>query len=144
MPIREQVSEELLAKMQEVLNNTMTDYKAYKCNSTIAMLLIHLYEVAIVTFTLHYSCGTASYSVVKSHLPNLQTNQEYVKFRDDLVHNLNKINDFKERLSEFLRNFTRDNFNRICEECKIEFDLYEELLQYCIIDEKLKPITSCN
>lgn len=131
MPIREKVSEELLHKMMQVFYRTYYDYKNWKCASTISLLLVHLYELALVAFTLHYSCGIATYSVVKAHLPYLQSNQEFVKFRDDIVHNLYNITDFNARLEIFLQAFTRENFNCICEECNIDIGLYDELLSFC-------------
>ena len=143
MPIRENVSEELLQQLRVVFNRTYTDYKSNTCSSTIALLIIHLYELALVAFTYHYSCGIATYSVVKNHLPNLQTNQEFVKFRDDIVHNLYNIVDFKGRLQLFLQNFTRENFSAICIECGLGDDLYDDLLHYCL-DSKQGTLSRIN
>lgn len=131
MPIREPVSEQLLEQMKKVFGITFRDYKEHMCQSTIALLIVHLYELALVAFTLHYSSGVATYSVVKLKLPYLQGNQEFVKMRDDVVHNLYHIGDFKKRLNEFLMLFSRENFEVICRECDIDFSLYDELLSYC-------------
>ena len=131
MPIREPVSEQLLEQMKKVFGITFHDYKEHRCQSTIALLIVHLYELALVTFTLHYSSGVATYSVVKLKLPYLQGNQEFVKMRDDVVHNLYHISDFKQRLNEFLMLFSRENFDVICRECDIDCSLYDELLSYC-------------
>lgn len=139
MPIREKVSEELLQQMMLVFNRTYSEYKNYKCASTISLLIVHLYELALVAFTLHYSCGIATYSVVKSHLPYLQSNQEFVKFRDDIVHNLYNVTDFNMRLEIFLQNFTRENFNCICQECNIDTELFDELLQFCNKAGQVQP-----
>lgn len=135
MPIREDVSEELLRKMQAVFRETYNDYRNNRCRSTIALLLVHLYELSLVAFTLHYSSGSATYSFVKAKLPNLDRNQEFVKMRDDIVHNLYNLTDFKKRLKVFLQNFTYDNFEVICKECEVDAALYNELMQYCTLEK---------
>ena len=139
MPIREKVSEELLQQMIAVFKRTYSDYKRSTCVSTIGMLLVHLYELALVAFTYHYSCGVATYTVVKEHLPNLQSNQEFVKMRDDIVHNLNNIEDFNSRLLLFLQTFTRENFYAICSECGVPTSLYDDLLHYCLEPVAVNP-----
>ena len=130
LPIREPVSEELLQEMLSVFNRTLNDYKEHRCCSTIAMLLVHLYELSLVAFTLKYSTGCATYSIVKMHLPEQQSCNEFVRFRDDVVHNLYNISNFHSRLSDFLQRFTLDNFQCICEECGVDNSLYNELLEF--------------
>lgn len=94
------------------------------------MLIIHLYEISVVKYTLEYSSGIATFKYVRENLPKQTEAFEFVAFRDDLVHNLNRTIDFNVRLQTFLLRFTKENFISLAQFCGVSTGIYDELLSY--------------
>lgn len=136
MPTREPVSENLLNLVKDYFNKyTIKDLRENLCVSTITCFIIHLYELSIISYTLKYSYGTATFKYVKQNLPRKETANELVIFRDNLTHNFYNIKDFKFELNNFIINFTSDNFKEIFKTLnyseKEAMEIYNILNNYC-------------
>lgn len=134
MPTRDIVTEEMCEAFIKFLKESYRDFLKYKCDSTLRNLICTLYETAIVVFTFKYNNGkTANYKDVRDNLPlRNDDNITLVSLRDDLTHNLQKVNSVKERVITRLEKYTKQNFNFVVETCLGEpTTMYDDIIIYC-------------
>ena len=144
MPTREVLTEELIEEFKRVLERTYIDFKRFPCESTVSMLIVRLYEVAISVYSFEYSDKKiANYKDVKNNLTNCDNPLVFVGLRDNLIHNLNQIKNHKESIMYTLIAFGKENFNAVVTKCLTRNnDLYTEIMNYCNTNNSTEALTS--
>lgn len=145
MPTREPIDEEMIEKARNQLQGYVEDFRRYPCNATLAMLIINLYEVAIIIFSYKSGSETANYKYLsRSITSNFPT--YFIKLRDNIVHNFKNIKSVYEEVSYRLSLFGKEAFNQIVKECYDDCNLYSEIMYYCQTqnDAELETLTIFN
>lgn len=136
MPSRDIVSEDMLVAGKQNLYMALSEFYNYRTRTSLIVLIIYIYEVAITSFTLHSGKeSVASWRDVKDSLtgPN---KSHLVRLRDRLAHEFLKIKDVYSVVYDLLEDFGNVNFKIIEKEIfGYDINLYENILSIC--EEKI-------
>lgn len=133
MPTKEVVTEEMVRKTRLQFNIVLRDMNECTCESTLVLFVIWLYELSMILITYSVSPGKyASYSTLRSVLPNSTTARQLAVLRNELTHNFYGVDNFATYIKNGCDAFGKENFDYLSKECfSDEINLYKIIMDTC-------------
>ena len=125
------IEEWMLEEMRAVLRRTYDDWTEHRCESTLTLLLIRLYEVGIAFYGYNFNqWHKANYGALTQNIESY-CGIPFSSLRNNLVHNMERVHNFNLMVFVFMHASDPKYLDTIYEFCCDAYvNLHDDILTY--------------